>query len=125
MEGHRGGSSTPSYTDVVASRGKTPLVNIKGFVEEGKKNNEKETDGTKIKENSSTKDKEEEDKSQGKRDKKQKGPCKPKTEITPRVVFKDPALQEHKEHMGTYAIIYKFMGLWPTEKALQMWIKYH
>lgn len=27
--------------------------------------------------------------------------------------------------MGTYAIICKFMGLWPTEKALQTWIKYH
>ena len=27
--------------------------------------------------------------------------------------------------MGTIAIICKFMGLWPTEKALQMWIKYH
>lgn len=27
--------------------------------------------------------------------------------------------------MGTYAIIYKFMGFWPTKKALQTWIKYH
>jgi len=29
------------------------------------------------------------------------------------------------EHMGNYAIICKFMGLFPTEKALQTWIKYH
>ena len=27
--------------------------------------------------------------------------------------------------MQTYAIICKFMGLWPTEKALQAWIRYH
>lgn len=27
--------------------------------------------------------------------------------------------------MQTYAIISKFMGLWPTEKALQTWIKNH
>ena len=72
-----------------------------------------------------TKRTKEEDKSLGSRDKKQKGPCKPKAEITPRVILNDPALQEHREHMGTYAIICKFMGLWPTEKALQTWIKYH
>jgi len=27
--------------------------------------------------------------------------------------------------MQTYAIICKFMGLWPTKKSLQMWIRYH
>ena len=58
-------------------------------------------------------------------DKNQKGPCKPKAEITPRVVLNNPELQAHREHMQTYAIICKFMGLWPTEKALQTWIKYH
>ena len=55
----------------------------------------------------------------------QKGPCKTKVEVTPRVVLNGPALQAHRDHMRTYAIICKFMGLWPTEKALQMWIKYH
>eukprot|EP00253_Pinus_taeda_P013643 PITA_13643 len=33
--------------------------------------------------------------------------------------------EAYREHMGTYAIICKFMGLWPTEKALQSWIRYH
>ena len=65
------------------------------------------------------KDKEEEDKKQGAKNKAQKGPYKPKAEVTPRVVLNDPALQAHKDHMRTYAIICKFMGLWPTEKALQ------
>lgn len=55
----------------------------------------------------------------------QKGRCKPKAEVTPRVVLDDLALQAHRDHMHTYAIIYKFMGLWPTEKALQAWNKYH
>lgn len=63
MEGHRRGSSTPSYKDVVASKGKTPLSNVKGSAEEEKRNNEKKTDGAKTKENSGTKDKEGEDKS--------------------------------------------------------------
>jgi len=78
MEGVRGGSSTPSYKDTAASRGKTPIMNSKGFAKGRNRDNEKETNENKTKENSSTKDKEEEDKSQGARDKKQKGPCKPK-----------------------------------------------
>jgi len=61
-------------------------------MEEEKSNNEKEIDGIRPKENVSTKDKEEEDKSQGSRDIKQKGPCRPKMEITPRLVLNDPAL---------------------------------
>lgn len=69
--------------------------------------------------------KEEEDKKQEEKNKKQKGPCKSKTVVTPRVVLSDPALQAHGDHMTTYAIICKFMGLWTTEKALQAWIKYH
>jgi len=125
MEGHREGSSTPSYKDAVARKGKSPLGNVRGSVEEEKRNNKKETDGARPKENGSTKDKEEEDKSQGTTNNKQKGPWRPKMEITLRVVLNDLALQGHREHMGTYAIICKFMGLWSTEKDLQTWIKYH
>ena len=40
-------------------------------------------------------------------------------------MLNNPALQVHREHMGTYAIICKFMGLWPTKKDLQTWIKYY
>ena len=56
-------------------------------------------------------------KKQGTKDKRQKRPCKPKAEITPRVVLNDTALQAHRDHMRTYVIICKFMGLWPTEKS--------
>jgi len=124
MERRRGVSSNPSYKEVVASKGKKPLENVRGTTEKGKRNTEEEIEGNKTKENNSKKDKEEEDKNQGTKDKKQKGPCKPKAEITPRVVLNDPALQAHRNHMQAYEIICKFMGLWPTEKALQTWIKY-
>ena len=77
---------------------------------------EEETAGGNTKEINGTKDKKGEDKKQGTKDKKQKGPCKPKAKITPRAVLKDPALQADGDHMQTYAIICKFMGLWPTEK---------
>ena len=86
---------------------------------------EEEKEGTKTKKNNDTKDKEEEDKMQGSKDKKQKGPCKPKVEITPRLVLNDLSLQVHKDHMRTFLIICKFMGLWPIEKALQTWVKNH
>lgn len=46
------------------------------------------------------------------------GPFKPKYNIKPRVVLNDPALQEHRDHMATYAVICKFMGIWLTDKAL-------
>lgn len=92
MEGARGGSSTPSYKDAVAGKGKTPIISNKSFVNGRNRDKEKETDGNKTMENSSTKDKEEEDKSHGARDKKQKGPCKPIAEIIPRIILNDPAL---------------------------------
>jgi len=125
MENHRGGSSTPSYKEAVANKSKKLPENARVPVEEGRKNMEEEIEGTKLKENNGTKDKEEDGKKRGAKDKRQKGPCKPKVEITPRVVLNDLALQTHRDHMRTYAIICKFMSLWPTEKALQIWIKYH
>jgi len=65
MESGRGGSSAPSYKDAVASRSKSPTGTSKGGMNYRNRVNEKETDGTRTKENSSTKDKEEEDKSLG------------------------------------------------------------
>lgn len=62
MEGRRGGSATPSYKEVVASRGKKPIENARVTSEEGKRNMEEETAGVNTKENNGTKDKEVEDK---------------------------------------------------------------
>ena len=124
MDGCKGGSSTPSYSEVVVNNSKTPPYSGRGNTMEGGKNREEETESNKEKENDGTKDKEENDKKQGTKDRIQKGPCKPKAEITPRVILNNPELQAHREHMQTYAIICKFMGLWPIEKALETWIRY-
>jgi len=51
------------------------------------------------------------------------GLYKPKSTITSQVVLSDPTLQVHRDHMTTYAVICKFMGIWPMEKALHAWIK--
>ena len=92
MESGRGGSSVPSYRDVVASRNKSPIGNNRVCMNDRNRDKEKETDGTRTKENNNTKDKEEENKSLGSKDKKLKGPCKPKVETTPQAILNDPAL---------------------------------
>lgn len=125
MYGHRGGSSTPSYKEAVANKGKKPLEKSRSNAKKGRKNREEEPESTKSKEKDGTKDEEANDKIQGTKDKNQKGQCKTSYKITLKVVLNEPALQEHRDHMLTYAIICKFMGLWPTEKALQTWIRYH
>ena len=117
MEGRKGGSPTPFYKQAVVSKGKKPIDHDWGLWEGGKRNSEDEKYGTKSRENNSTTKNEEEDKEQGTKERAQKVPCKPKTTITPRVVLNDPVLQAHRDHMHTYAIICKFMGLWATEKA--------
>ena len=121
----RGRSSTPSYSQEVSSRGKKPLEVEKGLSggDIGNIDDEKEQNNKRGEEK--VKEKEEKDKKHEAENKKQKGPCKPKAEVTPRVVLNDPALQAHREHICTYAIIWKFMGLWPMKKVLQALIKYH
>lgn len=51
------------------------------------------------------------------------GPCKPKVAETLRVVITDLEIQAYQDHMTEHAMICKFMGLWPTERALSQWIK--
>lgn len=57
--------------------------------------------------------------------KKTTGACKPKSSIIPRVILSDPAIQAHRDHMREHAIICKLMGVWPTERALHIWIRSH
>ena len=125
MVGGRGGSLPPSYKEVVASRSKSPMGNNGYCSNERIKENEKEMGRPKPRKTVAQWTKRKKTKVTIQEIKRQKGPCKPKAETTPRVILNDLALQVHREHMGSYAIIYKFMGLWPTEKALQTWIKYH
>ena len=37
----------------------------------------------------------------------------------------DPEIQAYREHMAEHAVIWKFMGMWPTERALCQWIRQH
>jgi len=53
------------------------------------------------------------------------GVCKPKSNIIPRVILSDLALQAHRDHMTEYTVICKFMGMWLTERALHIWIRSH
>jgi len=105
MEGSGGGSFTPSYKEAVANESKKPPYKGKGKTEEGRRNREEEAKGSKSEENEGTRDKEKTNKKQGRKDKNQKEPYKPKAEITPRVVLNNPELQAYKEHMQPYAII--------------------
>jgi hypothetical protein len=41
------------------------------------------------------------------------------------VVLEDPQMQIYRDQMKAHALICKFMGFWPTERALHNWIKYH
>lgn len=125
MKGGKGGSSTPSYKEVVASRGKKPLETVREVGVAREQSTEKGTGEPIEKGQYSTNGIEGEDKIQGTKDKKSKGRCKPKTDTTPKVILNNSELQAHREHMGTYAIICKFMRLSPTEKELQSWIKCH
>ena len=51
-------------------------------------------------------------------------PCKPKTTLIPKVILEDPQTQLFRDQMKTDALIFKFMGFWPTKKTLRSWIKY-
>lgn len=101
------------------------MENDREPLEGRERNSEEEQERTKLRKHNDAKENEEEDKEQGTKDKAHMGPCKPKAVVTPRVILNDSALQAHRDHMQTYAIICKFMCLWSTKKALQTWIKYH
>lgn len=50
-------------------------------------------------------------------------PYKPRSTIKSRVVLSDMTLQAHRDQMETYVVICKFLGIWPTKKALYTWIR--
>lgn len=51
------------------------------------------------------------------------GICKPRKAESLRFVITDPEIQAYREHMAEHEVICKFMGMWPTERALCQWIK--
>lgn len=130
MAGRRGGSSSPSYSQVVAERSngtgshsfkKPTEVAIEATNTEksenirphGQEENHKEASKEKRTEVSSKKVS----------PMSKTGVCKPKLTTIPRVILSDLALQVHRDHMAEYAVICKFMGISLMEKVLQAWIR--
>jgi hypothetical protein len=56
-------------------------------------------------------------------DKKLKNGCMAKTEENPRYEVTSPLVGDYIQYMKDHAVIGKFMGIWPLEKALLVWIK--
>lgn len=44
--------------------------------------------------------------------------------MMPKVILAGSQTQVHRENMKTYALIWKFMGIWPNEKLLRTWFNY-
>jgi hypothetical protein len=126
-----GGKGTPSYKQVVVDRGKgprgvffkAPMTGTSGSdPEKGQERNqgksecmEEEARETQ----SETQDTTKTNRAEG------RNPCKPKTTMIPKVILEDPQMQLYRDQMKAHALICKFMGLWPTERTLRNWIKYH
>jgi len=129
MEGQGGGSCIPSYSNVVSnkSRGTGPNKQKNMKEKETRTSNTQEPEGSKPHEEEGTHEGIREGKKVGDNGQRLESrstmrPCKPKFNIKAWGILNDPSLREHKDHMATYVVICKFMGIWPTEKALYTWV---
>jgi hypothetical protein len=52
------------------------------------------------------------------------GKCIPQMEKPPRYLISSTRVGEHTQFMKEHALIGKFLGLWPTERDLNKWIKH-
>jgi hypothetical protein len=129
--GGGGVKGTPSYKQVVVDRGKgprgvvfkEPMTDISGSdPEKGQERNQGKSEcmGEEARETQSeAEDTAKPSEAEG------RNPCKPKTTMIPKEILEDPQTQLYRDQMKTHALIYKLMGLWPTEITLCNWIKYH
>jgi hypothetical protein len=51
------------------------------------------------------------------------GTCIPQAPVAPRYVIKTTRKGKHMQFMQDHALIRKFLGLWPSKKDLDHWIK--
>jgi hypothetical protein len=126
-----GGNATPSYKQVVVDRGKgprgggfkEPLTGTSGSgSEKNQEGNQEKSDHMGEGAREAQNDVQATTNPSGAEG---HNPCKPKTTLIPKVILEDPQTQLFQDQMKTHALICKFMGLWPTEKMLRNWIKYH
>jgi hypothetical protein len=50
------------------------------------------------------------------------GKCIPQAPSTPKYVINTPRIEEQKQYMRDYALVGKFLGLWPSKHELVKWI---
>jgi hypothetical protein len=49
------------------------------------------------------------------------GKCIPQAPQAPKYVINSPCIEEKKQYMRDYALVGKFLGLWPSERDLIKW----
>jgi hypothetical protein len=52
------------------------------------------------------------------------GKCIPQAPQAPKYIISSPRIEEKKQYMRDYALVGKFLGLWPSERDLIKWIQY-
>jgi hypothetical protein len=52
------------------------------------------------------------------------GKCIPQAPQAPKYLISTPRIEEQKQYMRDYALIGKFLGLWPSERDLIKWIQH-
>lgn len=52
------------------------------------------------------------------------GKCIPQAPQAPKYVISSPRIEEQKQYMRDYALVGKFLGLWPSERDLIKWIQH-
>jgi hypothetical protein len=52
------------------------------------------------------------------------GKCIPQAPIAPKYIINSPRIEDQKQYLRDFALIGKFLGLWPSEKDLIKWIQH-
>jgi hypothetical protein len=52
------------------------------------------------------------------------GKCIPQAPQAPKYIIRSPRIEEQKQYMRDYALVGKFLGLWPSERDLIKWIQH-
>jgi hypothetical protein len=52
------------------------------------------------------------------------GKCIPQAPHAPKYIVSSPRIEEQKQYMRDYALVGKFLGLWPSERDLVKWIQH-
>jgi hypothetical protein len=51
------------------------------------------------------------------------GKCIPQASLAPKYIISSPRIEEQKQYMQDYALVDKFLGIWPLKHELIKWIQ--